>query len=104
MARKVAFKKRRQNRLGIICVTVVVGMLFCVILFKSNELKDKLDTYEKKEKLLQEQITAEENRAKELVEYEKYTKTARYVEEMAKDKLGLVYEDEIVFEAEEDNK
>ncbi len=102
MARRVAFRKRRQNRLGIICVMVVVGMLFAVILFKSNELKGKLATYEKRERLLQEQIESEEKRAKELVEYEKYTKTARYVEEVAKDKLGLVYEDEIVFEAEEE--
>ena len=79
MARRVAFRKRRQNRLGIICVMVVVGMLFAVILFKSNELKGKLATYEKRERLLQEQIESEEKRAKELVEYEKYTKTARYV-------------------------
>ena len=37
----------------------------------------------------------------ELEEYEKYTKTAKYVEEVAKEKLGLVYEDEIIFQAEE---
>ena len=50
---------------------------------------------------LQEQIAEEEKRAQELVEYEKYTKTAKYVEEVAKDKLGLVYEDEIIFESED---
>ena len=47
------------------------------------------------------QIEAEEKRAEDLKEYEKYTKTAAYVEEVAKDKLGLVYEDEVVFQAEE---
>ena len=42
-------------------------------------------------------------RTEELIEYEKYTKTAKYVEEVAKDKLGLVYEDEIIFESEDGN-
>ena len=51
--------------------------------------------------LLQQQIDAETKRAEDLKEYEKYTKTAAYVEEVAKDKLGLVYEDEVVFQAEE---
>jgi cell division protein DivIC len=27
-----------------------------------------------------------------------YTKTKKYAEEVAKDKLGLVYEDEIIFQ------
>ena len=31
---------------------------------------------------------------------EKYTKTRKYVEEVAKDKLGLVYDGEIIFKPE----
>ena len=33
----------------------------------------------------------------ELVEFEKYTKTKAYYEEIAKEKLGMIHEDEIVF-------
>lgn len=100
---KLQNRSKRQNRLGIICVSIIVLMLFLVLMVKSRELSGKLATYEKKEKMLQEQIEAEEARTEELVEYEKYTKTARYVEEVAKEKLGLVYEDEIVFESEDGN-
>jgi len=103
MARRVAFRKKRQNRLGMICVTVVVIMLFALIMIKSAELSAKQEAYAKKEAALQEQIAAEEERAQDLVEYEKYTKTAKYVEEVAKDKLGLVYDDEIIFESEDEN-
>ena len=50
-----------------------------------------------KELLLQEQIEAEQERTKEIEEYEKYTQTKKYIEEVAKDKLGLVHEGEIIF-------
>ncbi len=102
MARRSAFRKRRQNRLGMICVAVVVSMLFVVLLIGSVGLKEKQAVYIKREEALQEQIAKEEKRVEELEEYEKYTKTAKYVEEVAKEKLGLVYEDEIIFQAEEE--
>lgn len=43
-------------------------------------------------------IELEEARSEELVDLDAYTKTKKYVEEVAKDKLGLVYEDEIIFQ------
>ena len=99
--RKVAFKKRRQNRLGMILVTGVVVSLCLVLMFSMMSLKKKRDGYVERQESLEQQIEAENKRAEDLVEYEKYTKTAAYVEEVAKDKLGLVYEDEIVFQAED---
>ena len=101
--RRVAFRKKRQNRLGMILVSIVVIMLFAVILIKSIDLREKKAAYDEKEVMLEQQIEAEQERTKELIEYEKYTKTAKYVEEVAKDKLGLVYEDEIIFESEDGN-
>lgn len=49
---------------------------------------------------LQEEIDAEKIRTEEIAEYGKYTQTKKYVEELAKDKLGLVYEGEIIFKDE----
>ena len=37
----------------------------------------------------------------EIEEFRKYTETKKYVEEVAKERLGLVYEDEILFKATE---
>ena len=99
--RRVAFKKRRQNRLGMILVSIVVLMLCVVLMVSMLSLNKKRNSYVERQKSLQQQIEAENRRAEDLVEYEKYTKTAAYVEEVAKDKLGLVYEDEIVFQADE---
>lgn len=98
--RKPVYRKKRQNRLGMFLVMTVVLMMLLVVTVKSVELKAKQSSYQQKEQLLTEQIEAEEDRKEEIAEYEKYTKTKKYIEEVAKDKLGLVYDGEIIFKSE----
>ena len=100
MARRVAFRKRRQNRLGMMLVTFVVLVLMGVILFKGRELKMKQAEYQQREETLQAQIEDEHERTRKLTDYEKYTKTDKFVEEIAKEKLGLLYENEILFRSD----
>ena len=101
MARKkVAYRKRHQNRFSMFLVTLVVLMIMVVVAVDSVELKRKIDEQASKETELLAQKEAEEVRAEEIEEYRKYTQTKRYVEEVAKDKLGLVYEGEILFKEE----
>ena len=100
MARKVAYRKKRQNRLAMILVTTVVLMMLVVVAVKSVELKSKKEIYDIKIAQLQAEIDAEKARTEEIEEYGKYTQTKKYVEEVAKDKLGLVYEGEIIFKDE----
>ena len=98
MARRAAYRKKRQNKFGMFLVTTVVAMMLIVVAIKSLELRQKLVAYQEKEQLLMEQIEQEKVREKEIEEYEKYTQTKKYIEEVAKDKLGLVYEHEIIFQ------
>ena len=95
--RKVAYRKRRQNRFSMFLVTLVVLMLMIVVAVKSVELKSKIAVVDAKEQQLLAQIEDEKTRAQEIEEYRKYTQTKAYMEEVAKDKLGLVYEGEILF-------
>ncbi len=101
MTRKVAFRKKRQNRLGMLLVLIVVAMLLVVIMFSMVKLKIKQNGYLEREETLNALIEEEEERSKKLEEYEIYTKTSKYVEEVAKERLGLVYGDEIIFESED---
>ena len=39
----------------------------------------------------------EEQRAEDIEEYRQYTKTREYIEEVAREKLGLVYDGEVIF-------
>ena len=100
MARKAADRKKRHNKMGMLLVTTVVLMMLIVVAVKSVELREKRTAYLAREEALMQEIEAEETRAEEIAEYEKNTQTKKYVEEIAKEKLGLVYEGEIIFKDE----
>lgn len=91
---------RPKNVLSMVTITVIVAMLFVVIRVSCGRLQEKRDALEKKEKYLIEQIEDQEKRAAEIEEFGKYKQTKQYVEDIAKERLGLVYKDEIIFEAE----
>jgi len=95
--RRVVFRRKRQNRLAMFLVISVVLMILVVVSVKSVELKAKMADYQERERILQEQIDAENVRAEQIEEYRKYTQTKKYVEEVAKEKLGLVNEGEIIY-------
>lgn len=97
MSRRVAFRGKRQNRLGMFLVLAVVVMLLVVVAINSYSLRQKQETYAAREAELDELIAAEEERTTELEEFKKYTQTQAYIEEVAKEKLGLVRKGEIVF-------
>ena len=95
--RRLAFRKKRQNRLGMFLVSTAVVMLLLVVGIKSIELRERQRVYAAREIELEQQIAAEEKRTEEIEEFRKYTKTKKYAEEVAKDKLGLVHDGEIIF-------
>jgi cell division protein FtsB len=76
-------------------------MLLVVALFNGRQQKAKLAAYQEKEQTLTQQIEEEQERTEEIEELKKYTQTKKYVEEVAREKLGLVYEDEIIIQTED---
>ena len=94
------YQKRRQRHSGVWMVTLVVAIMFVGVNVSSSKLSAKLDTYHEKEAYLEQQIAEQAVRTQEIEEYGKYVQTDKFVEEIAKQKLGLVYEDEIVFKKE----
>lgn len=97
---KLAYRKKHQNTLSMLLVCGVVLLLMTVVFIKSIELKEKISDYSVREAQLTKQIQEEETRKKEIEEYKVYTQTKAFYEEVAKDKLGLVYEGEIIFKQE----
>ena len=86
--------------MGMLLVTTVVLMMLLVVTVKSVELRERRSTYMAREEALLQEIEAEKARTTEIEEYGKYTQTKKFVEEVAKEKLGLVYEGEIIFKDE----
>ena len=100
MARRAAYRKNHQNRFSMFLVTLVVVLILVAVSVKSADLRGKFAEYAVEEQELDRQIEDEKKRAEEIEEYRKYTQTKKFAEEIAKEKLGLVYEDEILFQQE----
>ncbi|HIT66921.1 MAG TPA: septum formation initiator family protein [Candidatus Merdisoma merdipullorum] len=95
--RVIKRKKRMEFRL----VFATVLCLLLVASFGTFQLQQKNQAYQQQEEELLAQISEEEERTQEIEELKKYVQTKKYVEEVAKERLGLVYEDEILFKATE---
>lgn len=96
--------RRRRKRLsratifGVIILTVtlcgVFGYRQSMLKVQGREYSSQLKELKKqKEKLAEDQ--------KSLESFREHVKTDEYVEEVAREKFGLVYQDEIIFEPEE---
>ena len=98
MATRARYKRRRvQNRAGIVWASIVVLILVTVVSIKSIGLMQKAREYQEKEQQLLQQIEYENQRSEDIAEFERYTETRKYIEDTAKEKLGLVYPGEIIF-------
>lgn len=98
--KKAAYRKRVQNRFSMFLVMLALLMILVAVYVSSIKLQDRLDALEAQSALLQAQIDAEKERAEEIELLRKRSQTKEYYEEIAKEKLGLVNADEIVFKAE----
>ena len=82
--------------MAILGITAVVFCLGFVVHIKSISMHKRELDYQVREELLEKLVQQEENRARDLEEYRVYVQTKQYIEEVAKQKLGLVMPDEIL--------
>ena len=99
-----AGQKRRVssgNRIGMAVIATVVCLLIGALLVQSFRLKKKISSYRANAISLGEQIQEERDRAEELEKLPAYIGSDEYIEKAAREKFGLVYEDEIIFKPQE---
>ncbi|MGN0240601.1 MAG: septum formation initiator family protein, partial [Candidatus Weimeria sp.] len=60
-------------------------------------LNSKYQSYKAREAQLNEELEEQKEKKQDLKDYEKYTKTKEYTESQARSKLGLLYDNEIIF-------
>lgn len=89
-----------NNRKGMLLVAFIACLLLCTFWYQRAELKTQLEVYAAEETSLQQKIEDEEKRTEEIDELKEYMETDEYAEEVAREKLGLVKDNEIVFEEE----
>lgn len=93
-------RRRGSNRREMICISAVVLILMGVVFVQSDRLQKKNAGYEEKIAQLNAQIDAENERTTEIAELGEYIHTKEYAGEAAKERLGMVGENEILFKAE----
>lgn len=94
-------KNSLSNQMALIGITVVVASLAVVVHIGGASLRERDLEYQAREQALEKSLAKEEARAAELEEYRVYVQTKQYIEKVAKEKLGLVNKDEILFKADE---
>ena len=94
-----SLKKNRKKRPGsglqkhkrsIVAITAVIILLCGMVIVHGMALKKSNDAYKVQEEELQTQIDAEKERSEEINKLKKYVGTDEYIEEVAREKLGLV--------------
>ncbi len=96
---KRAAKRRGRRELRLITATIIC--LLCVAFVGSIKLRNKNEAYRLKEEQLMSELEEEQARSEEIEDLKKYVQTKKYVEDIAKERLGLIYADEILFKAVE---
>lgn len=92
--------REKRKRTGIITVSAAVIILCGVLLINSYRLSNQLDEYAGVEASLQEQIKEQMQESEDLDKESEYVKTEDYIEQIARERLGLVKKNEIRFEKE----
>ena len=89
--------RRKENRAGRFSIACIVICLLAVMSIQIIRLYGKDQEYQAKEEELTAQLELEKKRSESLSEHEAYIGSRQYVEDTAKSKLGLVYDNEIIF-------
>lgn len=81
-----------------ILIIVVVCIIVTALAVKCRSLSDRNDSYAQQITSLEQKITEEKGRGESIEMFRNYTHTNAYIEKVAREKLGLVYPDEVIFQ------
>ncbi len=90
-------RKRKKKKTTRSYIFLVVGFLAIILLIQIIGLYSKEKSLAAQEAALQKQVEEQQEKSEELKNYEEYTKSDEYTENMARSRAGLVKPNEIVF-------
>lgn len=92
---------RRNKKIVLITAFAVVGLLAVIFATAGTRLTAQRSANEAKSEEIEKQIETEKQRGEELDTKKEYMKSREYIEKVAKEALGLVYPDEVIFKYKE---
>ena len=96
-----AFRKKRQNKLSFICISLVALMLVTGLTVDGIKISKKIDAYEQEKQELDDMIAKEKTRQKSLKQLKVYVTTNEFKAETAESSIGVVRDNEILFRTDD---
>jgi len=92
-------KRKDKNSIKVISAVAIVFIIAICVFFRIQTQNINAQNHDESQKIdqLQQELQSEQAISDELDEYEKYVNTKQFIEEIARQRLGLVYPDEIIF-------
>ena len=90
-------KKKQGNRYAMYLIMFVVCVLFTVLLVEGMRLRQEIRDNDKVRETLTAQISLENERTAEIEAMEEELKSEEFIRAAAREKFGLVDDDDIVF-------
>ena len=97
----MSIRRSSKKRGGTLSVAVIVVAFLIVMIFQIVQLKNKETAYAQQTAELNKQLKEETERTDEINALADYMQSDQYIEDMAKSKLGLAYDNEIIFKENE---
>ena len=97
----MSIRRSSKKRGGTLSVAVIVVAFLIVMIFQIVQLKNKETAYAQQTAELNKQLKEETERTDEINALADYMQSDQYIEVMAKSKLGLAYDNEIIFKEKE---
>ena len=94
-------KRQRRHRQSVGIIAGIILLLVVVVFASGMSLKARNERYEAQVTELKNQIADEKERSQEIDDLQNYVNTDEYVEDVAREKLGLAFPNEILFKTEE---
>lgn len=101
MARQHYGHKKHMNKFTIAGIVILCAVLSFTILYHKSALDAQCKEYTQQISELKKEKKNVDERTKDLEKFEKYVDTDEYVEQIARERLGLVYKGEVIFEPDD---
>lgn len=88
---------RRKRRTSLYLVMLVVGIFLATLVIQGAGLQADCRKLTAEKSQLEQKKKNLEKEQQKIKEKEKYMQTDKYIEDMAREKFGLVYDNEIIF-------
>ncbi|MCH1981905.1 septum formation initiator family protein [Ruminococcus sp. OA3] len=96
-AKMRAKRNQRYNKMAMVGISIVVCMLLVVLFVQGQSVRERISANNQKQDELAQQIEDENKRTEDIENMQEYMQSDEYIEKIAKEKIGLVKENEIIF-------